>query len=274
MTDGGAGDDAILLSYNHYDTSTGKNVTVTGGYGNDYIISSSNRGILFEYNIGDGYDTISAFNVNDTLQINDSSYSTMISGDDFIVLVGTGAILLEHSANFPVKIRDALGNLNTYNTNPSYVMYGTDYSSVMSNTNEKATILGYAGNDGLYNYSDNVVIYGGDGHDDIHNVSDNIYISGGNGAESIESTGDNGLIFGDADNDTLIVHQGKNNTLDGGENNDLIILETSDGFNAINYRLGDGSDTVYGFFTALLQKTYCGLMTRLGFLRRSEMTLF
>ena len=244
---GGAGSENIGIGANRNDISSGKNITVNGGADNDFITSGNDRGVLYEYTNGDGIDFINGFNSNDTLQINDSIYSTMISGDDFVVLVGAGSITLKNSANISIKIKDAFGYLSTYNTNASNILKGTDSDDAITNTSKNSTVLGYAGNDKIWNYVDNVFMHGGDDHDDIISNGDNVTINGGNGAESIESTSDSGLIFGDAGNDTLILRQGKNNTLEGGANNDLIILENSEGHNAINYRLGDGYDTVYGF---------------------------
>ena len=244
---GGAGNDAIATGAIYSDVSSGKNVTITGGAGHDYITSMSDKGVLYEYTSGDGNDFINGFNSNDTLKINGSSYATMTSGGDFVIFVGSGSITLKHAANIPVKIKNSSGKLITYNSNASNILYGTDYADVITSTTKNSTVLGYADNDTVWNYVDNVVIYGGDGHDDISSFGNSVKISGGNGAESIESTGNNGIIFGDAGTDTIIVHQGKNNTLEGGANNDVIVLENSEGHNAINYRLGDGYDTIYGF---------------------------
>ena len=222
-------------------------VTVIGGKGNDLITKHYNNynGNLFLYNYGDGFDTISGFQSNDILQINGWSYSTMVSGNDFVVSVGLGSIVLQNAAYIPVNIVNQWGTLNTHY--PSGVSYGTGYATVISNNNSNTVITGTTGNDALFNYGNNVEIYGGKGHDDIHNIGNNVFISGGNGADSIESYNSNySFIAGDAGNDTLIA-QGIGNTLDGGAHDDTIILDVNYNGNAINYYLGDGNDTVYGF---------------------------
>lgn len=145
--DGGAGSDNIAIGMNFSDASSGKNVTVTGGTGVDYITSTTDRGVLFQYKSGDGIDFINGFNSKDTLQITGSNYSTMTSGNDFIVSVGTGYVVLTNFSIIPVKIKDASGKLTTYNKNPSYVLFGTDYDDVITNTSKNSTVLGYAGND-------------------------------------------------------------------------------------------------------------------------------
>ncbi len=243
---GGAGSDNIGIVANSSNVASGKNITVTGGTGNDYITSMIDKGVLFEYKSGDGIDFINGFNSNDTLKINAASYSTVANGNDFIVSVGTGYVVLKNSASIPVKIKNSAGQLTTYNTNPSYILFGTDSDDVITNTSKNVSVLGYAGNDTVWNYVDDVIIYGGDGHDDISNHGNNIFISGGNGADSVNSSGNNGIIVGDAGNDTLLV-QGALNTLSGGAGNDVLILDAEYSNNAVNYSLGDGYDTVYGF---------------------------
>ena len=245
--------------------SSGKNITINGGTGDDTIrIKSLYAGNnVIQYSEGDGNDYIDGFNSNDTLQIYNSSYNTMISGNDFIVFVGSGSITLKNSANISVKIRDAYGYMTTYNPNPSNLLQGSDYADVITNTNKNSTVLGYAGNDTLWNYADNVLLYGDDGHDDIHNTSDNVGISGGNGAESIESTGDNGLLIGDAGNDTIIA-RGKGNTAIGGQDDDIIFLDSANGGNKISYGSGCGNDTIYGLKTNDTLDFYSGYVSEVS----------
>ncbi len=138
---GGAGSDVIGTGTNYYDSSSGKNVTVNGGTGDDFITGMSSKGVLYEYSYGDGNDFINGFNSNDTLQIYNSNYSTMISGDDLIVFVGAGSITLKNSANISVKIRDAYGYMTTYNLNPLNILQGSDYADVITNTNKNSTCL-------------------------------------------------------------------------------------------------------------------------------------
>ena len=59
---GGAGDDTITIYGTPY------SITIEGGTGDDSIINSySGSDILYKYNEGDGNDTISTFNADDTL---------------------------------------------------------------------------------------------------------------------------------------------------------------------------------------------------------------
>jgi len=242
---GGIGNDTIGLAVGRLDNSYGKNVTVNGGAGNDEIYSASSRKHLYEYNIGDGNDIINGFNSNDVLQLNAYSYDTLVSGDDFIVVVGSNFIVLKNSANISVNIKNAYGNLKTYNSNPANVLIGTNYADAITNTNKNVGVLGYAGNDVIFNYADNVSISGDDGNDFINNMGDNVIIYGGNGNDSIQNVGDKGLLIGAVGNDTIYV-QGKNNTIDGGQGNDKIILETGSSKNLVAYANNGGNDTVIG----------------------------
>jgi len=219
------------------------NVTIVGGQGNDSIDNHNYNGNLFWYNYGDGYDTINGFTSNDLLLINGWSYSTMISGNDFIVSVGSGSIVLKNAAQTTVHIVNQWGGLDTYS--PSTLLYGTDMPDLFNIAVPNTTVFGYAGNDTIYSNANGAQIYGGDGHDDIINSGNNVGISGGNGADSILSSGNNGLFIGNNGNDTIYV-QGKNNTIDGGQNNDTIILETGSSGNLIAYANGGGNDIVIG----------------------------
>ena len=208
------------------------NVTIAGDKGNDSIDNHNYNGNLFLYNYGDGNDTISGFTSNDTLQISGWSYSTMVSGNDFVVSSGTGSIVLKNAAQTTIHIVDQWGILHTRTT--SKVLYGTDTADLLNIAIANTTVFGYAGNDTIYNSSNGSQIYGGDGHDDIISYGNNIGISGGNGADSVLSYGDNGLIIGNAGYDTFYV-QGNGNVLDGGPGDDTILLETGSSGNLIAY---------------------------------------
>ena len=101
---GGKGDDYI------YDE--GSNVTITGGEGNDSLYlnwdfkdnrpNSDNNAsnVLFQYNPGDGDDTIYGFKDNSTLLIGGNTYTSTKSGNNIIVTVGKGKINLVGAAKF------------------------------------------------------------------------------------------------------------------------------------------------------------------------------
>ncbi|MBR3497568.1 MAG: hypothetical protein IKO05_01080 [Selenomonadaceae bacterium] len=85
--EGGAGDDLI--------TSKGDDCTLAGGAGNDLITSTGDE-ILFKYAPGDGDDTIDGFNAYSRIRIGDGTdtYSKETVGDDILISVGEGSVLL------------------------------------------------------------------------------------------------------------------------------------------------------------------------------------
>ncbi len=108
---GGTGDDMINIGTS-YDGSY--RATVFGGTGNDIITLSGNgssNSII--YNAGDGNDTVLNFTANDTLQIVNSSYSTTAGGNDIIVSVGDGSILLKDAASISPNIEGTIGEDNS-----------------------------------------------------------------------------------------------------------------------------------------------------------------
>ena len=259
---GGAGSDSIYNTFtSSSDFSTGENVTINGGAGNDSIGNASNKKVVFEYDSGGGDDIILGYNSNDTLQINSSNYSTMVSGNDFIVFVGTGSVTLKNSANVAIKIRNSSGNLRTYNTNPVNVLAGTILDDEIINTNSNATVLGFAGNDNIINNADEVLTFGQEGNDIIISIGYNNTIAGFEGNDSILSYGDNGLIMGLDGNDTIIA-QGKGITAVGGYEDDLISLDSANGGNEVSYGYGCGNDTVYGLKTNDTLDIYNGVVSK------------
>ena len=188
----GNGDDVIFISYNHWystidggagnDFIKGDNYrnSINGGAGNDTIqftginglasryintvkartgndsISQEyhdKRGYLYQYASGDGNDTIYGLNMFDTIHVTSGSYSVETIGNNFVVKVGTGSIVVqdvfENKYN-KIKVKDSAGKLTTYN----------DWS-IMSGT---------SGADSLYNEMvNNVTLDAGAGNDTIYN---------------------------------------------------------------------------------------------------------
>ena len=260
---GGAGNDTLGTVINRSNASSGKNVTINGGAGNDFITSASNRNHVYQYDIGGGNDTIQGFNSNDTLQINSSSYDTMTYGDDFIVFVGSGSVILKNSANIPVKIRNSSGKTTTYNSNSKNVLNGSIYNDIIINTNNSAAIIAWSGSDTIFNYGDNVFIGGYGGNDLILSQADKISVYADEGNDYVESFGNNSIIVGVSGNDTIVA-QGKNNTIDGGEGNDVISIDTDDGGNLVEYGNGCGNDTVYGLKTNDTIDLYSGYVSKIS----------
>ena len=81
---GGNGDDSIY-NIGHYST-------IIGGKGNDFV-SSDSYGNMIRYASGDGNDTISGFNIDDTLNITEGLIDTYsVDNNDIVFTVGNGSI--------------------------------------------------------------------------------------------------------------------------------------------------------------------------------------
>lgn len=82
---------------------------------------------------------------------------------------------------------------------------------------------------------------------DDDKTPDHSSISGGAGNDSIDNKGLHVTISGgDAGND-FIDNRGAHSTILGGSGSDTISLSSSASLNLIEYALGDGDDSIYGF---------------------------
>ena len=254
--------------------SSGDNITIIGGKGYDSInINGKNN--LIQYALGDNNDTVIGFNTDDTLQITKGSYTTTKSGNDFIVNVSTGKIILKNALadkSNSISIQDSLGNVVTYNDwkvwngsitgniKNNVTLAGSKKADTIRNSSgENVLITGKAGNDLITNSGDNVKITGNAGRDSIYNGGSDVTIDGGTGNDYI-SNGDyysfsNVSINGGAGNDTINIDGGgeitdmlvliKDVTINGGAGNDFISAENfvDSGYD-MSINGGSGNDTI------------------------------
>ena len=203
----------------------GSKVTISGGKGNDSIAlwDSYPEKNLINYTSGDGNDTISGFNEDDTLSIGGGSYSTKKSGDNVIVTVGKGKISLIGAASLskvnikgtkatstttltvtdktksPVTVGSAIKTINASKRTTAVKITGNSLANTITGGSKNDTIYGKAGNDSILGNAGNDKLYGGKGNDTL---------TGGKGNDSL---------WGNAGKDTFI------------------------------YAKGDGKDVIYGF---------------------------
>ena len=108
---GGAGADVISLQSSGFG-----NVTVTGGVDNDTIFGDSlGGGILYQYNVGDGYDVIFGYNSKDSISIGGGNdWTTLRSGNNVLVSVaGSGVLTLFNASGKTLNIySDKSSSLN------------------------------------------------------------------------------------------------------------------------------------------------------------------
>ena len=177
---GGYGNDRISLSGNVYYN------TINGGYGNDILYSdTSGNGVLYQYNTGEGYDTIYNWNSSDTLSLGSGIYYTRTtpsgSSNVLISIQGGGAVTLSGASSKTVNIKG--GTLIT----PSVVL---------NNYNQNSVVSGSSGADTIRNYAGGAKIYGLAGLDTIYNSTDSSYkVNGGYGYVSIDAGAGNDNIY-------------------------------------------------------------------------------
>ncbi len=276
-TDGGTGNDTITADNTYASINGGEGQdrinligsysnkakrTVKGGTGNDIIsIKSGSGGNIFQYEFGDGYDTIYGYTSYESISIGSSgAYRTVQSGKNIIVEVGkaestiaNGAITLISASGktlniignkMPVNQGVTLNNTNSntfisgngYNdsiksTGSSNVTISTGdgadtiYNSLTSyKTNSYVSINSGDGNDSIYNrYGSAATILAGEGNDTIYDASWHTSINAGNGDDSVYVNSWDSTTDGGTGNDTITA----DNTyasINGGEGQDRINL--------------------------------------------------
>ena len=236
LVSGTSGSDTIFDNF-------GESVTINPGAGNDYISLSGSRayynvtgGVKIQYANGDGNDTIIGFDSNDTIQITSGNYSTVKSGNDFIISLGSGSIVLadvlSDSMNSKLHVQDSTGAVKIYND-----------LSLISGTSENDNLKNYAG--------DSLTIDAGDGDDSIYNKGYFVTINAGNGNDSIFNQGASVEIYTGEGNDTIIenayplseAYYNCGSTINAGAGNDSIYTSG----NSLTINAGNGNDSIYTY---------------------------
>ena len=241
--DGGKGNDYI------YNYENAKNVTISCGEGDDTIYNEA-RKVTFEYHTGDGKNTVNGFNATSTLKIDDGTgtYSTLTSGSDVVVFVGSGWIVLSDAAS--------LSNINIVGvkSDKTPAISGTDAADSINNNFSNVTIESGEGDDTINNRGANVSIDGDMGNDSIFTSGGNTSINGDDGNDLIindnftysdengehRDMSNNVTINGGTGNDTIYNH-GEESSIDGGEGDDFIGNSESN----VTIDSGTGNDSIY-----------------------------
>ena len=219
------------------------NVTIKAGAGNDLISLGSNASNnVIVYNAGDGNDTISGFNGDDTLQIGDGNgtYFSDTVGNDVFVSVGSGVIKINGAASLgTVKITGVYKN--------PLLVEGTENADNLKNTIAGATILSYAGNDKVTNSGASVHADLGLGNDSMENSADYVTINAGAGNDSIKITKGNYHLINLGEGNNIVTVNNYStiygNTVIGGTGNDTVKDSAATHYNYV-INLGAGKDSV------------------------------
>lgn len=240
----GNGDDSInshvvdtFLYGTDYIYRAGSYASINAGAGNDIVsLSSYNNYNVIQYANGDGNDKIYNLGSTDTLTITSGSYSSMPSGSDIILTVGSGKITLVGARYKSLNIRGT-----KVNPTPTPTPTPSNKGQYYSNSNSNRAITATSGADTLYNYGSYVKMDGGSGNDQLTSFSNGsrVTLTGGSGNDTIKSWSAYSRIDGGDGADYL--YAGANySTILGGAGNDSVI-----NYGSYNSILGEaGSDTI------------------------------
>ena len=184
---GGAGNDILIIQ--------GDSNIVSGGTGTDLIELNGATNSVIEYTQGDGADVIFGYDESTLIKIKSGDYSTCVSGNDAIIIVGKGGIIIKDA-------KDLKLNINTIELEEGKTLQPEE-NTFISNPYDNAIILtpglfgtekalrGTNNSDRIENTLDNVMIYGfsGDDNDYIYNEADKVTVDGGAGKDTIENSG-------------------------------------------------------------------------------------
>ena len=229
--DGGAGNDYI--------SHDAIKSTITGGAGNDIITLGSNASNnVIKYAGGDGNDTIYGFSANDTLHITSGTISKKeLSGDDVLLTIGSGTILLKNAADITLNVINADGSVATLSSG----VIRNSTSGILITGTPNADTIDFAATYGIENVSVNAE----DGDDSIVGRGYYASLNGQDGNDYIEYNGNFGTIDGGAGNDT-IDNWAVRSVIYGGAGNDSINNRTyvTGSGNAVTINGGDGDDEI------------------------------
>ena len=164
-------------TFNDSIMSSGRNVTINGGLGNDTVIGSSNAELI-QFAADGGYDCVANFGAGDSLAVvNGSIQNTSRSDNDIIVDVKSalyaGAITLGGAANYVLNQSDNYITVEdrryVVNRDDNTVVSGSSKADYISNSGENVTIRSGKGKDTIegsnfgevfafaYTYGNNVI---------------------------------------------------------------------------------------------------------------------
>ena len=264
-------------------TSSGSNLVISGGKGNDTATLGSNN--TFLYAKGDGNDVLYSFGNDDKIKLTGTTKATpSISGKDVIITTDGGKITVKDAAQGKVvKIvndKDSVLSAYTYYadrivngksvtltstfkgtfdaknftnvdgsavTNAIKITGGTSASTLTGGSGAD-TIAGGKANDKLFGNAGNDSLSGGDGADTLSGTAGNDKLLGGAGNDSLSGGGGDGndTLLGDAGNDNLTGGKGKDTFVFSGGKDTITDYTAGDDNVSVASSLGKGKFSVSG----------------------------
>ena len=238
------------------------NVTIEGGTGNDNITLIRQENAVVKYTYGDGKDTITGFNADDTLQIVASvDFSTMRSGStlygyDFCInfdennslrlkSLGDGRDAVVPVISIVDPSSDTVTTVPTASTDTATIPAATDTATVSASTETTFTYSG--GNQTITNYvSGTVINYTAINFTGITFNATDFVINSGSGALTIKNAVNKILNVAVGGNTFAYIFMGNiGGVLNGGSFSQLEII--IGGNNVTNYiTAGSGGSSLWG----------------------------
>lgn len=224
------------------------NDTLNGGKGND-VLNGGGGGDTYLYNLGDGLDTLSDREGQDTV-----SFGAGISFDNTVIRTEGGIAHLRLLDAGGCETEEGMDvTFNPDGTSPIEAFAFADGSSytLADLTIQQLTWYGDKKANTIITGRHDDTVYAGKGGDTVFSGTGNDALYGEKGSDRLYGEGGNDALYGDKGDDYLnggcgddTLDGGKgHNTLIGGAGNDVLILG-EDGENTILFNLGDGWDTL------------------------------
>ena len=199
---GDAGVDYIMLNDTANNSGAIEINVINGGLDDDMIIlDDTKKSVIIEYASGDGNDIIFGYDSNDEIRLTDNSnYTTIKSGNDVIVKVDNGLMLLSDAVDKKINIKNYVAPIDmTYGNNYKEVTLDSHYKGKFTNFNPNVKKIDAT------KVNNRIEIFGNEKDNSIHggNKSDTIY--GGKGNDKLYGGfGDDIFVYNDGDGDDTI----------------------------------------------------------------------
>ncbi|MBW7900131.1 MAG: hypothetical protein H3C26_01520 [Rhodocyclaceae bacterium] len=241
---GGSGDDILTgLGGNDQLHGQGGNDTLIGGTGNDTLDGGSGND-TYLFGIGDGQDTISSYDSNQTKQ-DIVLFKEGVSPENVTIRRQTNDLVLKiDGTQDQLTIRYYFSNEGSFNPYGVEVIRFADGTSWDFAAVQAKSIEATEGDDTLYGGNGDDVLTGLGGNDQLYGQGGNDTLDGGTGNDSLYGADGDDTLDGGAGNDSLYGGIG-DDTLDGGAGNDW--LNGGSGNDTYLFGIGDGQDMISSY---------------------------